>query len=298
MRKLNLKETWDLVCTRRIKVSGTVKELIFDELKEKAQNNGKDSAGYKRFNTFRGEWILQLKGYRTTLGWSIDEVEFDESILLWHIATDLCYYTDTERGDADSNQRPDNDDQLQEREISADYREISRELSNYMLYLLQQRPLMLTAGIGKMRFGDTSAEAKKFLQQEEFTMDREKAKKISKEDELEWACRLLLEVETEVPHREVKGDGSKSILFDACKLAKDLRDNVPAEKRWTVVSAVWVEMLCFAASHCRGNVHARQLSSGGGEFLTHVWFLIAHMGIGEHYRIESGHARAKSIVAK
>jgi len=87
-------------------------------------------------------------------------------------------------------------------------------------------------------------------------------------------------------------------MLDACRLAKNLQNMVPKERRWMVVSAVWVEMLCFAAIHCRGDVHAKQLSSGGGELLTHVWFLIVHLGMGEHYRIEAGHARAKLIVEK
>ena len=38
---------------------------------------------------------------------------------------------------------------------------------------------------------------------------------------------------------------------------------------------VWVEMLCYAAHHCSRESHARQLNSGGGEFLTVVWLLSA-----------------------
>nr|CAB3464023.1 unnamed protein product [Digitaria exilis] len=41
---------------------------------------------------------------------------------------------------------------------------------------------------------------------------------------------------------------------------------------------VWVEMLCFSASRCRGYLHAKALSSGG-EFLSYVWLLLSYMGM-------------------
>ena len=63
------------------------------------------------------------------------------------------------------------------------------------------------------------------------------------------------------------------------------------------MSKVWVELLSYAASHCRANAHAQQLSKGG-ELITFVWILMAHFGLGEQFRIEAGHARAKLIVGK
>jgi hypothetical protein len=59
-----------------------------------------------------------------------------------------------------------------------------------------------------------------------------------------------------------------------------------------MISNVWVEMLCHAASQCRGLNHAKQLSQGG-ELLTHVWLLMAHFGITEQFQISKGHVRVK-----
>nr|XP_018681679.1 PREDICTED: uncharacterized protein LOC103980628 [Musa acuminata subsp. malaccensis] len=68
----------------------TVKERhIFRDLKNKSisEEESKDS---KRFSAFSGEWALEQQKHMKKFGWNV-KVEFDQSILLWHTATDLCY---------------------------------------------------------------------------------------------------------------------------------------------------------------------------------------------------------------
>ncbi|XP_042514856.1 uncharacterized protein LOC122089307 isoform X2 [Macadamia integrifolia] len=262
-------------------ISDELKQFIFEDLKCKLRKKT-DSSSYQHFRTCRGQLALQMIKYDETrddncikeiLDNSV-KVEFDESILLWHIATDICYYFDGEK-DQSETVRPES--------VLSNQRK-SREMSNYMLYLLVSRPFMLTAGIGQIRFGDTCAEAKRFLHQRETETDEKRA------------CTRLHKVETGVAPVEVKGDRSKSVLFEASRVAKSLIKQVPeVEKRWEIISLVWLEMLCYAASECRGYFHAQRLSAGG-ELLTVVCFLMAHLGIGDLYRVESGHARAKLIV--
>ena len=117
------------------------------------------------------------------LGWSIEDVEFDESVLIWHIATDLCYYTESEE-DSSSVRSPNS-------------KENSKLLSDYMLYLLVMRPFMLPNGIGQIMFQDTCAEAIEFFEEGKCITDVKKA------------CMSLLEVSTDIPPSEVKGDRSK-----------------------------------------------------------------------------------------
>lgn len=281
-----------------------LKKLIFEELKRKAQS-ATNSFDLKALQSSRGHLALKDES-STNLIWSVEK-DFDESIMLWHIATTLCYQTVelySEQLSGEEQLREDQrtncgeirvkiensnceEDQVcnDEQHCTTKLREkISWMVSNYMMYLLVLQPSMMPPGIGKIRFQDTCAEAEKFFEAEERTRDDKHA------------CLLLLNVETEVEPVEVKGDRSKSALFDACRLAKELLQ-LDANKRWRVASGVWLEMLGYAAINCRSYAHVKQLSLGG-ELLTHVWFLMVHMGIGEQYKIESGHLRAKLVVDK
>ncbi|KAF6990104.1 hypothetical protein CFC21_007350 [Triticum aestivum] len=283
---IRVKTAWDsLWYTKHIGVSLVLKQLIFKQLKDKA-NSTMDPMSYRRFGDHRGQWILQRKGCYQELRWSVDEVEFDESILLWHIATDLCFYDDDNQTSSDlapagAGGSADEGDINSGSRLPA----ASREMANYMLFLLVMRPFMLTASIGQIRFGDTCAEAKNFFVRLRGGEARAEERQ---------GASALAAVKADIDPRKVKGDRSKSVLFDACRLAEQLR-GMEARKRWRLVAGVWVEMMCYAAGKCRGNFHAKQLSQGG-ELLTVLWLLMAHFGIGDQYRVEAGHARAKLIV--
>lgn len=102
----------------------------------------------------------------------------------------------------------------------------------------------------------------------------------------------------------VKGDRSKSLLFDACKLASVI-DGLRLEEpdkwkkadKWKMIAQVWVELLSYAAANCIPITHVQQLSKGG-EFLSLVWLLMTHLGLAKQFQIKEGHARAKLIVGE
>lgn len=255
-------------------------EFIFKELEEKA-SFADDAETARKICEARGEWVLQDSMWENDyshLMQYVEEVEYDRSLLLWHIATEICYNDD---------ENPRSDDQ--------DDRIFSKILSDYMLYLLVKQPKMMSAvaGIGQIRYRDTCAEAMKFFSRR--GIDKKKRKGEEKKALLKDACIKILEVDTSVKPMDVKGDRSKSVLFDGCILAKEL--NKLKEDKWKIMSRVWVELLSYAASHCRAETHA-QLLSKGGELVTFVWLLMAHLGIGEQFQINEGHARAKLIVGK
>ncbi|KAL7613733.1 hypothetical protein Lser_V15G04830 [Lactuca serriola] len=247
------------------KVSDDLQDLIYRQFHEFMVGNSDSDP--KVLCTHKGSFALR-KNKCDALLWSINKVEFDQSILIWHIATALCYYAEDEDKDHVGN-------------IDIHRRE-SKNISDYLLYLLVSYPVMLPIGIGMIRYRDTCAEAMRFF--------KEKGPTFATKSE---ACRKMLEVDClEVLPSTVKGDRCKSALFDGCRLALTLRSEMERDKMWKVVSQVWIEILAYAATHCRGFHHEQQLRKGG-EFLTHVWLLMAHLGITEQFQVSQGHARAR-----
>ncbi|KQK05609.1 uncharacterized protein LOC100822318 [Brachypodium distachyon] len=205
--------------------------------------------------------------------------DFDESVLLWHVATHLCLAEDRAAVITHSSTTT-------ARERLVDRKRISRCLSEYMLYLLIKQSDMLSAvaGIGLIRYRDTCSEARLFFE----SIDVSRWHFLGDEE----ACRILLssvnqateDVEkpsTGVKDKEEDTDESRSVLLDALMLAAEL-NKLDEETRWQVVAGVWGEMLTFVACRGRGNTHVQQLSHGG-ELVTMVSFLMNHLGLGNMF---------------
>ncbi|RVW92009.1 hypothetical protein CK203_030198 [Vitis vinifera] len=222
---------------------------ICPELEERSSKNSNVVPKYLKTLIFEQ---LQEK---SRLSWSIGE-EFDENILLWHVATEICCYTDLNK-----NSIP----------VKNPNREASKLLSDYLLHLLVKRPHMLPNGIGQIRFQDSSADATDFFRSGKHIKDRIQA------------CEKLLQVNTEILQRKVKGDKKRKT-----------EEEWKCEKKWEMMSHVWIEMLCHAACQCPSNHHAEGLTQGG-ELLTHVWLLMAHFGITEHIQAPRSHTRMLNL---
>ncbi|XWS27404.1 hypothetical protein CRYUN_Cryun26dG0112100 [Craigia yunnanensis] len=82
------------------------------------------------------------------------------------------------------------------------------------------------------------------------------------------------------------GSQKKSVFFEGCQIADQLQklamtyqwDN---EEKWEAIGRIWLEMLTYAASHCSWREHAKQLKRGG-ELLTHIALLMAHLGLSKN----------------
>ncbi|XP_058186305.1 uncharacterized protein LOC131303450 [Rhododendron vialii] len=67
------------------------------------------------------------------------------------------------------------------------------------------------------------------------------------------------------------------------------------ERTWNVIVFFWMEILGYAASQCKGRQHAQQLRRGG-EYLTHLWLLMAHFGLTDHFQIPQSRAIAEAVL--
>ncbi|ESR41325.1 hypothetical protein CICLE_v10027586mg [Citrus x clementina] len=130
-------------------------------------------------------------------------------------------------------------------------REFSKILSDYMLYLLVLKPTMLNSkeNVGLETLRD---EAKFCFQGKISPATRAKLNSSVNSMPLDQAKRMV--------------DRLQSLDY--------LKD-----KKWEIVSKVWVELMSYAACHSRATrTHVEQVSNGG-ELFTFVWVLMAHFGL-------------------
>ncbi|KAK1382166.1 hypothetical protein POM88_019901 [Heracleum sosnowskyi] len=243
--------------------------FIFDELKIKSEL-AKSLDIAKQICSSKGEWVLEKNESLGNFLPFVKEYNYDDILLIWHIATELCY----------------NDGQ--DLVTNKDQRETAKQLSDYMLYLMVMKPDMMSAvcGIGQIKFRNICTEVSKLfdtgepllLRRRKFSLFNRQSQK--KEVVLK-ACERIRSFNRESEAVTVKMD--RNILFTASLLAKKLKEVSP-ETKWLIISKLWVELLSYAASNIRSSAHAVQLSKGG-ELITIVWLLMAHFGLGKEYEI-------------
>ncbi|KAL6638718.1 hypothetical protein ACP70R_023577 [Stipagrostis hirtigluma subsp. patula] len=189
---------------------------------------------YWMFNDRRGQLTMQQERCSQELCRTL-QGPFDEVILKWHLATDICFYEGA----------------------AADHHHETatrcREISNYMLSLLVAHPDMLMAGTRPAVFSNACKNLQKMFKGTELPTDEGDLTR-----EIHRKAQLLQDA-----------TAIEAFIQPASKLASQLLA-MGSKKRWKVMQGVWVEMLCFSASRCRGYLHAKSLGMGG-EYLTYVW---------------------------
>ncbi|KAL4607640.1 hypothetical protein ACB092_09G190100 [Castanea dentata] len=219
-------------------ISDDLKDLVYNTFREKLSSNREGfSEDYDQYTTYNG---------------SIN-VETYQRIIIWHIATDLCFYTHTSANES----------------INNFHREVSKDISDYMMYILVMCPFVLSTGNAILSFENTCEWVKNFFQEKKLT-------KLPKPD----ACAMLI---SEYETSSDKVDNyllTEDLLSLAVLLANKLN---PMDGKWEILSKFWVENLAYVATLCQGNNHAQQLRKGG-EFFTHVWLLIEQLNLTESFQ--------------
>ena len=104
-----------------------IKQLIVEHVKDGWKQCIIDAPSYKRFNNLTGQRTLSRhKLHGQQLWWSLHQVPFDWSVLIWHLATELCLHHPRTSA-----------------AIELTAAQSSKLISNYMIYLLFIHPEML-----------------------------------------------------------------------------------------------------------------------------------------------------------
>ncbi|RLM84741.1 hypothetical protein C2845_PM04G23940 [Panicum miliaceum] len=248
-----------------------ITRLVAEHVKDGWKQYIVDAPSYKRFNNFRGQWTLSRhKLHGRKLWWSLQQVPFDWSVLIWHLATELCLHH--QRTSAAVGLLP--------------AARCSKLISNYMIYLLFIRPEMLMPGTRQGLFTAACYDIGLML-------------KRGNEPPPEDARTLAQQILRTSQSPSIGDIGT--MVPGACKVAEELMEPLEdEEERRTVIQGVWVEMLCCSASSCRGYLHAKSLGEGV-EFLTFVWLLLSRMGMetfaDKFQRPEPGQGQGEEIAA-
>lgn len=211
----------------------------------------------------RGARTLKKFELDDELDWCL-KLDFDQSILIWHLATEICCSVDRQTWDVKTR---------------------CELLSRYMLYLLVKHPYMLPIGMAHIKFQEIYTDVRRFIE--------EQLSKSIKEVGKSKASEMLIKLGTDVM-LTARGNKSYFLIFHACKLASVLEKyDVNA---WRITMDFWTEMLGYAASQCKGRHHVQQLRRGG-ELITHIWLLMAHLGLTDHFQIASSRATAEALLS-
>ncbi|GLU15579.1 hypothetical protein SLE2022_320560 [Rubroshorea leprosula] len=254
-------------------------KFIFTMLREKDIGEaGKEIFGPSRI----------LTGDITNFAWTLDRFEYMESLLIWHIATEICYGKGCPDNSSSSSTSTSPN--------CFDHRNICKLISDYMFYLLVMEPTMAATSPNNLKIvfeGEDETDLRNadvtwkwrprhWEQESKETLikDLDKLDKLLEyEAEIGFINLDLLKKEVDKLESDEKDRiASFPRITIAGFLAKELLQYQPGGCPWNLMSKFWVEILCYAAIHCQPIVHARQVSRGG-QLLTLVWLLINYLGL-------------------
>lgn len=275
-----------------IKITSNLMKLVLDKLLE----FGGDKKCWS-FASSRGQFALMEISVSTLTAMheSIFGVDFPTSVLIWHIATDICYFRlDNQADDSDPTKK-----------------EMARNLSNYIMYLIFQCKVMLTSN-SKLVHKTTMEGIGKALDKKVDLRSSEAIKMVHDQNKMVYNRIEVEEVEDNEPplpqdsgsgpvheanqgHQPANSASSSDqqatqlqllqnnikalrslVLPYASAVAEELAV-IPGGRRWDLISAVWLEMLYYIAPRCGGDFHSEHLSTCG-EFVTHVLVLMHQLG--------------------
>ena len=158
---LCLKDKSDQIGQGSPKLFANLREWVFDQILPKLngelellsyRTHKQVSADLKDmvYSTFWQKFSSNSEGfsedYDNYISYGSVNVEIYRRIIVWHIATDLCFYTDSGAYESTNN-----------------LLEVSKDISDYMMYILVMCPFVLSTGNAILNFENTCSSIKDFF---------------------------------------------------------------------------------------------------------------------------------------
>ncbi|KAI4978834.1 hypothetical protein ZWY2020_015587 [Hordeum vulgare] len=272
-----------------IGVSPELKKLILDKLLDIASTPhiNEWDIGVGKFRGQWAQWVAEAKQdganhHQVFQICNIQGLEFVSSVLLWHIVTDICLLaTDDLAVDGDEEHLEDGGDSSSHDEEHledggsshhedvegslSELRESIKELSNYVMYLVADCGAM-AGSEGHYVVTRGQKEVSRWM------LEKEKRGGGGSDDRK----KVIEEIRDE--DSSFFHENYYPVLDRARRVASDLLKVGEAGDRWELISAVWLEMLCYVAYNCGAAFHAKHLATGG-EFVTHIKMLLFMVGV-------------------
>ncbi|XP_062224704.1 uncharacterized protein LOC133923408 [Phragmites australis] len=264
-KMLGFKELWDKKhYSGKTQISKRIKDEVnkyIDQLPDGESN---------KLGVLRNKWSqIALKDYKEAdylSGLSGDE--FQEGIIVWHIATDIFLARSGAKNEPEAV-------------------EAVRAMSNYMMFLLVERPYMLP-GLSQYKLYQKTCE---WLVKIRTTPHPRKGLSTMLKDLFRLRngpnsdSRLMLQRQPEFVigiFHKYGPLGSESPRRDtprlsyATSIAETLLKMEPHISSLQRLLEVWADFLVYAANRCSREYHAKQLSDGG-ELTTVLWLMMEHL---------------------
>lgn len=260
-----------------IQISGDVQSLVLNEIREMVRHcNGMEDTLW----SYRGQRSLDKEEkWREFYNKHYDDKSnsggFDRSILTWYLATDVFLF--------DLSGSLELLPHLMASDENKKLIEAVQVVSRYMMFLLVERPHLLPSPVRRTQYDNFRYQYSE-VRDEVFREGRYYRSSRSNhynntlsDDHCQIYCEIL--------------NGGHGDLIPGANLAHSLmktvqsnwEDSMSSEEKilaledgLKVIFGVWVEMLCYAASHCNSNSHASQLNSNA-EFVTIIWIVTTAM---------------------
>ncbi|WVZ49321.1 LOW QUALITY PROTEIN: hypothetical protein U9M48_000690, partial [Paspalum notatum var. saurae] len=202
---------------------------------------------------------------------SIDKVDFPTSVVMWHLITDMCFAL-TDGGNLGDRQR---------------HMRLAREVSSYLMCLVMERRVM-TSSEGHVAHRKARDEVKKILAKHNVRKMLEAGVPMIADPAEDGTAPEGVDVVFARDSYET----IRPVLPRAWRLAQALLHGQQdtetgtggggGDHPWELIASVWIEMLFHLATRCEPGFHAKNLCTGG-EFITHVRFLLLNRGIGWNF---------------